>query len=296
MKTIIPHFWFVKDAKQAAETYTSLFPNSQITNISTIKDTPSGDCDIVNFTLFGKRFMAIGAGGPPAGGFHLNPSISLFVTFNTEEEIDKAWNTLSENGKILMPYQSYPWAEKYGWLQDQHGLSWQLSLSKNHQMQDPITPMLMFTGKNAGKTKEAIEFYSEIFANSKTEMLVAYEEGEGDQQGFIKHARFSLDGNNFLAMDSSAPHEFNFNEAVSFIVKCENQEEIDYFWEKLSSVKEAEQCGWLKDKYGISWQIVPTAMDKMMSGGTPEQMQRVTQAFLQMKKFDIKTLEEAFAW
>jgi predicted 3-demethylubiquinone-9 3-methyltransferase (glyoxalase superfamily) len=97
-----------------------------------------------------------------------------------------------------------------------------------------------------------------------------------------------------MAMDSSGPHEFIFNEAISFVVSCEDQKEIDYYWEKLSAVPESEQCGWLKDKYGVSWQIVPSAMNKMLSTGTKEQVDRVTQAFLKMKKFDIAKLEEAY--
>jgi predicted 3-demethylubiquinone-9 3-methyltransferase (glyoxalase superfamily) len=125
-------------------------------------------------------------------------------------------------------------------------------------------------------------------------MLVPYEEGEGDVAGYIKHARFSLLGQNFMAMDSSGPHAFVFNEAISFIVSCETQEEIDTYWEKLSADPKAEQCGWLKDKFGVSWQIVPTAMNEMMGKGTPEQKARLTQAFLKMKKFDIAILEKAY--
>lgn len=151
MKTITPHLWFDKEAKEAAEFYCSVFPNSKITHASTIHDTPSGDSDIVSFELNGQPFMAISAG--------------------------------------------------------------------------PV---------------------------------------------------------------------FKFNEAISFVVPCESQEEIDYYWEKLSAVPQAEQCGWLKDKYGLSWQIVPTKMEEMMSKGTPEQIARVTQAFLKMKKFDVAALQAAF--
>jgi predicted 3-demethylubiquinone-9 3-methyltransferase (glyoxalase superfamily) len=107
-------------------------------------------------------------------------------------------------------------------------------------------------------------------------------------------ADFMLEGQWFGAADSAHPHNFSFNEAISFIVHCENQEEIDYYWERLSAVPEAEQCGWLKDQYGLSWQIVPTAMDAMMSGATREQLDRLTQAFLPMKKLDIAQLQKAY--
>ncbi len=234
--------------------------------------------------------MAISAGPY----FKFNPSISLFVVFDSEDEIDAVWNKLADGGKILMPYQTYPWAKKYGWLQDRYGLSWQLSMSEYHKLEQKITPLLMFTKDKSGQAKNAIADYTNIFPDSKVEMMVPYEKGEGDTEGFIKHSRFSLNGNNFMAMDSSGPHDFIFNEAVSFVVTCEDQKEIDYYWEKLSAVPEAEQCGWLKDKYGVSWQIVPKAMNDMMASGDKEKIDRVTQAFLKMKKFDIAELQKAY--
>ncbi len=288
--TIVPHLWFNTEAKEATAFYATLFPDSEVTNVTTITDTPSGDCDTVTFTLAGQNFMAISAGPY----FKLNPAISLFVTFERESEIDAVWNKLIEGGKVLMPYDTYPWAKKYGWLQDRYGLSWQLSMSEHHDMAEKITPMLMFTKEVAGKSKEAIDFYTSIFPDSKTEMLVPYEKGDGDVEGYLKHARFVISNQHFLAMDSSISHEFTFNEAFSLMVRCDTQEEIDRYWEKLSAVPEAEQCGWLKDKFGVSWQIVPKAMDEMMAKGDKEKIARVTQAFLKMKKFDIQKLEEAY--
>ncbi len=290
MQTIIPHLWFDKEAKEATAFYTTLFSDSKVENITTITDTPSGDCDIVTFKLSGQDFMAISAGP----FFKLNPSISMFVVFDNEAEIEEVWNKLVEGGKVLMAYDTYLWAHKYGWIQDRYGLSWQLSMSENHKLEQKITPLLMFTKGLAGKAKDAIAHYVSIFPDAKTEMLVPYEKGEGDQEGFIKHARFILNGYTMMAMDSSGPHDFMFNEAVSFVVNCDTQEEIDHYWEKLSAVPESEQCGWLKDAYGVSWQIVPSVMREMMASGDKEKVARVTQAFLKMKKFNIKTLEEAF--
>lgn len=290
MQKIVPHVWFNTEAVEATAFYATLFPNSKVQSVSTIKDTPSGDCDIVSYTLAGQDFMAISAGPY----FQINPSISLFVVFDNEADIAAVWNKLIEGGKALMPLDTYPWAKKYGWLQDKYGLSWQLSWSEHHQMAQKITPQLMFTKDKAGKAKEAIAAYIALFPNSSADMLVPYEKGEGDVEGYLKHARFTLNGQHFLAMDSSGPHEFTFNEAVSLVVHCETQEEIDRYWAALSAVPEAEQCGWLKDQFGVSWQIVPTVMSAMMEKGTPEQKARVTQAFLQMKKFDVATLQRAF--
>ena len=290
MQKIVPHLWFDKEAVEAAEFYVTLFPNSKVTHVGKITDTPSGDCDVVTFTLAGQDFEAISAGPY----FKFNPAISLFVTFENEAEIDAAWNTLVEGGKVLMEYSAYPWAKKYGWLQDKYGLSWQLSMSENHQMGQQITPMIMFVGGVAGRAKAAIEKYTSIFPNSKNEMMVPYEKGDGDVEGYLKHARFTLAGQNFMAMDSSGKHEFGFNEAVSLLVHCDTQEEIDEYWEKLSAVPEAEQCGWLKDEFGVSWQITPSVMNEMMASGDTEKIKRVTQAFLKMKKFDIATLKAAY--
>ncbi len=290
MQKITPHLWFDKEAKEATTFYTSLFPDSKIEKINTITNTPSGDCDIVTFKLVGQEFMAISAGPY----FKFNPAVSLFVTFNTEAEIDKAWQALVEGGEVLMEYDTYPWAKKYGWLKDKYGLSWQLSYTESNQLAQKITPALMFTKEMAGKAKEAIDEYTKIFPDSKVEMMVPYEKGEGDEEGFVKYSRFALLGQDFIAMDSSAAHDFIFNEAVSFVVNCDTQEEIDYYWDKLSAVPEAEQCGWLKDKYGVSWQIVPSSMDEMMGGDDKERTNRVTQAFLQMKKFDIAKLKEVY--
>lgn len=290
MQKIIPHFWFDNQVKEATAFYTTLFENSKVKSLTTIPNTPSGDCDIVTFDLAGQSFMAMSAGPM----FQINPSVSLFVVFENEVEIDATWNKLADGAKVLMPFNTYPWAKKYGWLQDKYGISWQLSMSERHMLEQKITPLLMFTQTHAGQAKEAMEYYTSIFPDSKIEMSVPYGAGEGDTEGFIKHARFSLGGYGLMAMDSSGPHQFTFNEAVSFIVNCDSQEEIDRYWSKLSAVPESEQCGWCKDKFGVSWQIVPTRMGEMMTEGTKEQIMRVTAAFMEMKKFDIKTLEEAY--
>jgi predicted 3-demethylubiquinone-9 3-methyltransferase (glyoxalase superfamily) len=290
MQKIIPHLWFDTEAKQAAVFYTTLFKNSKIGNVTTITDTPSGNCDIVSFTLSNLDCMAISAGPH----FKLNPAISFFAQFESEAEIQTVWNALIGGGKALMPYDTYPWAQKYGWLEDKYGLSWQLSYKENTPVEQQITPFLMFTKDQAGKAKEALETYTTIFPESTIEAIVPYAKEDGDKEGFIKHSRFTLSGQQFMAMESSLQHEFSFNEAFSIIVRCETQQEIDYYWEKLSAVAEAEQCGWLKDKYGVSWQIVPTIMNEMMASQDKEKIARVTQAFLSMKKFDIAKLQEAY--
>jgi len=303
MQKIIPHLWYDKEAKAAAEFYTSLFPKSRITNISTIHDTPSGDCDIVSFELAGQSFMAISAG--PV--FTFNPSVSFMVNFDpsrdkhARENLDAAWEKLSDGGTVLMPLQEYPFSKWYGWIQDKSGLSWQLILSNPDSEERPfIVPSMLFVGAVCGKAEEATDYYLSVFSahggkGSKRGLVARYPKGmDPDTEGSIMFTDFMLGQQWFAAMDSARRHDFSFSEAISFIVHCDTQEDIDYYWAKLSAVPEAEQCGWLKDKYGLSWQIVPTVMDKMMSEGDPEKLARVTAAFLKMKKFDINKLQEAY--
>ena len=292
MEKIVPNLWYDKEAKEAAQFYTSLFPKSKITNVTTLHNTPSGDCDIVSFTLSGREFMAISAG--PI--FNLNPSISFIVGCETKEEIDKLWSELSKNGKILMPLDKYPFSDRYGWAQDKYGLSWQLILTKPEGEHRPkIVPFLLFVGDVCGKAEEATKFYFSVFKKSKSGQIVKYGKNQPpDKEGTVMFSDFMINDTWFAAMDSAAGHQFKFNEAISLMVYCKDQEEIDYYWEKLSAVPESEQCGWLKDKYGVSWQVVPNDMNEMMKNGTPEQINRLTQALLPMKKFDIAKLKTAY--
>jgi predicted 3-demethylubiquinone-9 3-methyltransferase (glyoxalase superfamily) len=299
MQKIVPHLWFAKEAVAAVTLYTSLFPDSKITHQSVIKDTPSGDCDMLSFTVQGYSMMAISAGPY----FTLNPSISFMVNFDPSREadakgrLDATWAALSDGGKVMMQLGEYPFSKWYGWVQDKYGVSWQLILTNPEgEERPPIIPSLLFVNGVCGKTEEATDYYLSVFKDAKRGMMTRYPAGmEPDKEGSIMFTDFTLCNQWFVAMDSAHKHEFNFNEALSFVVKCDTQEEVDYYWEKLSHVPEAEQCGWAKDRYGVSWQIVPRAMDDMMSTGTADQKQRVTAAFLQMKKFDIATLEKAFA-
>lgn len=291
MQKITPHLWFDKEAKEAAEFYTSLLPDSKVTNITTLHDTPSGDCDVVSFELAGQPFMAISAG--PL--FKFNPSVSFHVKSKTKEEVDEIWEKLSSGGKVLMPLDAYPFSERYGWVEDKYGLSWQVIYAGKSEIKQTITPVLMFVGTVCGKTEEAVNLYTSVFHNAQTFFLTRYGKGEEpDKEGTVKYVAFTLEGMEFGAMDSAREHNFAFNEAISFLVPCETQEEIDYYWEKLSADPKAEQCGWLKDKFGLSWQVWPTAIGQMMKNGTREQIDRITQAFLPMKKFDIATLQKAY--
>jgi predicted 3-demethylubiquinone-9 3-methyltransferase (glyoxalase superfamily) len=292
MQKINPHLWFDKEAKEAAEAYVSVFgKGSKINSMSVLDDTPSGSVDVVTFELLGQEFQAISAG--PL--FKFNPLVSFHVKCNTKDEVDAIWEKLSNGGTALMELGAYPFSERYGWVQDKYGLSWQIIYTGGADVKQRITPVIMFVGSVCGKAEEAVNFWTSVFQGSKIDALARFGKGEEpDQEGALKYASFSLFGQEFGAMDSAHEHSFGFNEAISLIVNCNSQEEIDDYWNKLSAVPEAEQCGWLKDKYGFSWQIVPTAMDEMMREGSKEQIARLTEAFLQMKKFDIESLKRAY--
>jgi predicted 3-demethylubiquinone-9 3-methyltransferase (glyoxalase superfamily) len=217
---ITPHLWFEKEGKEAAAFYCSLFPDSKLTHVSTIRGTPSGDCDIVSFELAGQPFKGISAG--PL--FKFNPSVSFMVNFdpakdnNARNHLDATWEKLSQGGTALMPLGEYPFSARYGWIQDRYGLSWQLILSRPERPEQPfIIPSLMFTGAVAGRAEEAFDFYISIFEGSKIGSVHRYQAGqEPDKAGTVMFADFTLAGTWFAAMDSAHDHRFAFNEAVCF--------------------------------------------------------------------------------
>ncbi|WP_205702853.1 VOC family protein [Botryobacter ruber] len=275
---IYPCLWFDGTAREAAELYLSAFPNGKLTS-----DTPL----VVTFELAGQKFMGLN-GGPM---FTPNPSISFNIHFESSGELESAWEKLSAGGQVLMPLDAYPWSKQYGWVQDKFGISWQLSLANPEQDGAPCSTSLMFTGAQAGKAEEAIRFYTGLFEPAYIGAIMRYEAGEPDVEGTVKYAQFTLGQQVFTAMDSSYAHAFNFNEGISLVISCDTQAEIDYYWSKLTEGGQESQCGWLKDRYGVSWQVVPAVLGQLMSD--PEKAPRVTQAFMQMTKLDMQQLIEA---
>lgn len=290
MQKITPFLWFDDNAEEAVNFYVSLFKNSNIGKITRYNEASAkaagktpGYVMTVAFQIEGHSFAAIN-GGP---AFKINPSISFFVIKKDEKEIDNLWKQLSDGGEVLMELQKYDWSKKYGWVQDKFGLSWQLMLS-DEDVPQKIMPSLLFVKGVYGKAEEAMNFYAAVFKNAKVESVFKY-----DNENAVMYGDFTLEGYKFAAMDGKGEHNFNFNEAVSFVVNCDTQEEIDYFWNKLSADPKAEMCGWLKDKYGISWQIVPTILSELLSSKDSKKAKRSMDAMLQMKKIDIKALKEA---
>lgn len=277
-KEIYPCLWFNGNAGEAAAFYCSVFEDSSIVSENHL---------VVTFTSSGQKFMCLNGGT----GMQFNPSISFYVICRSEEEIDKACKTLLEGGEEMMPLGKYDWSEKYAWLKDKFGISWQLSFGGREKTDRKFTPAIMFTGAQGGRAEEAVRYYTSLFERSEIKLIARYEDGENDIKGNIKHSQFNLANTGFMAMDSSYPHKFVFNETISFVVECETQEEIDFLWERLTEGGVESQCGWLKDKFGVSWQIIPEILEELMND--PTRSERVINAFLKMKKFEIDKLLKA---
>ncbi|MGE5420735.1 MAG: VOC family protein [Chloroflexota bacterium] len=313
MQKIVPCLWFDKNCEEAMNYYVSCFSGisagKQGSGILSVKryakgmETPGieemiGKVLTGVFDLEGYRFMALD-GGPI---FKFNPSVSFIVNFNPSrnrnavKKLDKLWEQFSEGGKVLMELQKYPFSERYGWVQDKYGINWQLFLTDPKRDYRPfIVPTFMFTEKVAGKAEEAVDFYISLFNNSQRGMLERYPAGsEPDKEGTVMYSDFVLGNQWFAAMDSAGTHGFSFNESISFMVNCSDQKEVDMLWNGLSHVPESEQCGWLKDKYGVSWQIIPEKMGILLSDPDGEKVQRVLNKMLHMKKIIISELEEAY--
>jgi predicted 3-demethylubiquinone-9 3-methyltransferase (glyoxalase superfamily) len=291
MQKITPFLWFDNQAEEAVKFYTSLFESSKIGNVRRYGDAgpgPKGQVMTMTFQLAGLDFMALN-GGPV---FSFTPAVSFFVACRTEQEVDALWKGLSDGGKMLMQLQKYPFSEKFGWISDRYGLSWQLTLASQPTK---IAPFFMFVGKQHGKTEEALKYWGSLFKSSSVSQIVRYGPGEQEPAGTVMHARFSLAGQEFMAMDSNREHNFSFNQAVSFYVDCKTQEEVDELWEKLSDGGKQGQCGWLEDRYGVSWQIIPSVLGELLGDKNLTRSQRVMQAMLKMKKLDVKGLQQAAA-
>lgn len=292
MERIVPHLWFNDNAKEAVNFYRTLFDDSKMMLEQKLDGTPSGEnAAYYEFTLAGQLFGALN-GGPH---FTFNPAISISVNCETIEETEVLWQKLIEGGRALMPLHEYPFSKLYGWVEDKYGLSWQVIYTEGFEYEQKITMQLMFSGHMTGKANEAIKYYTDLFKDGVIGDIHEYEEGQAVQEDAkISHANFSILDTEILASDNGTQTDYTFNEAISLMVLCVTQAEIDYYWEKLSADPEAEQCGWLKDKFGVSWQIVPANMNELMSRGTQAQIDAVTQEFLKMKKLDKNHLERAW--
>lgn len=276
MDQIYPCIWFDGKAQEAANFYIEIFSNGKILSSSPM---------IVNWEINGVKLMGLNGGNK----YTPNPSISFFVTLEDKEEIKSLHDKLSEGGKLMMDLAEYPWSPYYSFFQDKYGVSWQLFLGKYSDVNQAIVPCFLFTKEQFGKADEAIHFYTSLFPNTSIQGILHYVQGMFPESNVVQHAQFSISKGIFMAMDGPGEQGFTFSEGMSLVIECENQEEIDHFWNGfLEDGGQEQQCGWIKDKFGVSWQVVPKILKDLMSN--PEKGKLVMDAFLKMKKFDIATL------
>jgi predicted 3-demethylubiquinone-9 3-methyltransferase (glyoxalase superfamily) len=287
MQKISPCLWFDNQAEEAAKFYTSIFKNSKIgktANYSKSSAQASGQKEgkvmTVEFEIEGKKFLGLN-GGPM---FKFNPAVSFFVWCKTEKEVDQLWKSLSQGGSVLMELNKYPWSEKYGWCEDKFGVSWQIMLG---DVPYKIAPALLFVNDLFGKGEDAIHFYVSQFKNSKVQTM-----HKDPNTNTVMHSIFTLDGEPFVLMEGPGDHKkHQINHAISFMVNCKDQQEIDSFWEKLVQGGGAtEQCGWLHDKFGVCWQIIPAMLSELLNSKNTE---KVMAAVMQMRKLDIEKMKAA---
>lgn len=293
---ITPCLWFDDQAEQAASFYAETFPEGRVKAVSRYPESsdnpsgkPGGSVMTVEFEAGGQRFTALN-GGPQ---FVMNPSVSFFVHVETAEEAERLFSALCDGGEVLMPLDTYPWSERYGWTKDRFGVSWQVITGQPSQTGATIVPCLMFVGPQHGRAEEAMQTYAGIFSGGRVATVERYAAGEGTE-GAIKHGRFVIAGQEMVAMDGGLDHGFAFNEAISLQVSCADQAEVDRHWTALSEGGEEGPCGWLKDRFGLSWQIVPRQMTALLTSKDAPARDRAFEAMLGMKKLDIAALQAAF--
>ena len=275
MQRIVPNLWFDHKAAEAAAFYTDVFPDARIREtihyptegLLDFQEEFAGDVLTVEFEIRGYRFIAINAGPDVT----VNPSISFFVNFDPASDpdarahLDAIWERLSEGGEALMPLEEYDFSSHYGWVKDKYGITWQLMLTNPGGESPFIVPSLMFTEAVQNRASEAIEYYTSVFGGHVGTVMHYPEEADSAAAGGVMFGDFELLGQRFAAMDSGVTHGFTFNFGVSLMVECADQTELDTYWSQLSSVPDAEVCGWCADKFGVSWQLVPANLAELMS-------------------------------
>ncbi|GAA4479619.1 VOC family protein [Microbacterium panaciterrae] len=294
---IIPNIWCDRNAEEVGAFYASVFDNtsSRVTGRYPADGLPefqqefAGQPVVVDVDLDGFRISLINAGSE----FHPTPAISFLVNvdarrFDGDEGaarawINRTWTSLGEEGLALMDIGEYPYSALYGWIEDKYGVSWQLKLTDpTAETVDEIVPMLMFNGAVQSRAEEAVELYISLLPGSGSRRVVEYPLTQmPDVGGNVRYEEFRLAGQDFAVAASPADYDISFTPGLSLQVDCDGQDEIDRLWDALSAVPAAEQCGWLTDPFGVSWQIVPSNMAELM------QRPHAYEHMMQMKKLVI---------
>ena len=294
---IVPFLWFDDQAEAAARFYAGLLPGSAVTTVSRYgpegfahHGRPAGSVMVAEFDIAGYRMAALN-GGPH---FRPTPALSYMLIIEDADPLRRVWDALAAGGEVLMPLGEYPWGPLYGWLNDRFGVSWQLYLgARTDTGGQAVVPSFLFTRDRAGQAEAAMEHYTAVFPDSGVGGLLRHDGTGHDPAGSVMHAQVTLLGEVFAFGDSAEAHAFGFTEGNSLVVYCDSQDEIDHYWHALSAVPGAEMCGWLKDRFGVSWQIVPREIPELMAD--PATAGPVMAAVMTMKKLDLAALKAAAA-
>lgn len=296
MQRIIPNLWFDDQAEEATECYTQTFANASIGRSMRYNEASAqtagrepGSVMSQEFVLEGFAFYALNG----SFGFEFSPANSFIFKCADRDEIERLWTELSEGGSELMPLDSYDFSECYGWCEDRFGLSWQLMYAP--EADRGIVPCLMFVGDRYGSAEDAMDLYTSTLPDSSIGFIDRH--GPDDdlhREGTVSFAEFTLYDECFVAMESAGEHDFDFTQAVSYIVQCDDQAEIDLYWEALTSGGgEGQRFGWITDRFGVSWQVVPHRIRTLLHTADDDTVQRITEALLNMNKIDFDELREA---
>jgi predicted 3-demethylubiquinone-9 3-methyltransferase (glyoxalase superfamily) len=274
---IYPCLWFNKEAREAVEYYSGIF-----SNFIALKQNEF----VSTFEINGCKFMAIN-GGPH---YKMNPAVSYFVYCGGDQEIDRLYKALIHGGDIIMPLDKYAWSPRYACIIDKFGVSWHLDVEEINNSQK-IVPTLLFVNEKNLMVGDAVEFYSTIFENSKILLKAPYPPNTGMPDDAILFAQYKLLNVVINSMSSTMHHDYDFTPGNSLVIECSHQDEIDYYWEKLGEGGKYSRCGWLTDKFGLSWQIIPDFLTELTTD--PIKGPKVVEAFMQMTKFEIEPLLKA---
>lgn len=276
MQRIVPNIWTNRAADEAADFYLAAFPEARI--VEKTKYPQDGLLDFqrefagktlsITLEISGYQITLINAGDEVTP----TPAISFFLNFDpafridARGDLDRVWQSLVEGGTVLMELGEYPFSQRYGWIQDKFGVNWQIMLTDPEGEPRPfVVPNLMFSGDAQNRAGDAVDFYRSVLPESTLGTRVNYPEAQGPvTTESVMFSDFKAYGEWIAAMDSGVEQPFTFSPGVSLQVNVSGQKELDRIWAGLSAVPEAEQCGWLTDRYGVSWQVTPDNLAELM--------------------------------
>lgn len=286
MFKITPFLWFPKNIHPILVYYKTIFPELISDPLEKYEETPSGSIEFANIKIYDRELLIMAADDTSK----FNNSISMTIWCNNLERTKYIWEQLSSTGKVLMNADKYDWSEYYGWCNDKYGLSWQIMYYPDSE--NMVIPSITMSGANCGKAAEFIENLKPIFKDISINHISKYGKNEnGDNPEHIAHCEFTVNNQKYIIMDSSNMHDQNFNESISFLILCKGQDEVDFYWDKIiANGGEASQCAWCKDKFGISWQVVPEELNQATGNPDPVIAKYALESMLQMSKIIINDL------